>query len=363
MNKFYLIFTVVLSALVIVVALGTTPKNTRAGSGEVEFDHAIHVEMTECTTCHSAWESTSTEDYILPKPETCTSCHEEEDVRGYWDLNESAPLDGTYRSTVDRKLRFSHKFHLELEVVECLTCHKSVVTDFDRAIPTMNECYRCHSTAWCSTPVVLGEGGFNLNIPPTAQCEEACHKTLVGLKPQNHLHANFIRQHGNFAENGESQRECAICHSQNFCQQCHTPYNNVPLGIDAENYSTEGSPRAIKIDDAAVLTVQKVHSLTYRYTHGFDARAKSTRCRTCHEPESFCTPCHQNGYDATGVRIVPQSHQLAGFATVGGGEAMNRHGKLAKMDMESCVTCHNVDGGDPVCAGCHSNGAVTGGMR
>jgi len=31
------------------------------------------------------------------------------------------------------------------------------------------------------------------------------------------------------------------------------------------------------------------------------------------------------------------------------------------MDIESCVTCHNVDGGDPVCAGCHT-ADITGGQ-
>jgi hypothetical protein len=30
------------------------------------------------------------------------------------------------------------------------------------------------------------------------------------------------------------------------------------------------------------------------------------------------------------------------------------------MDLESCTTCHDVDGADPVCAVCHSTGLVKG---
>ena len=141
------------------------------------------------------------------------------------------------------------------------------------------------------------------------------------------------------------------------------PGSTVEVQIGSDNFYVNGWPRGEKIDDERVLTVQKAHPFGYTYTHGFDARAKSVRCETCHEQESFCAPCHENGYDATGRRIVPQSHQLAGFALVGGGKAQNRHGRLAMMDIESCVTCHNVEGGDPVCSACHSTGAVTGGMR
>jgi hypothetical protein len=158
---------------------------------------------------------------------------------------------------------------------------------------------------------------------------------------------------------GEADRNCAVCHSTSFCQECHTPTNDAASGGAYIN----AWPRGEKMDDGDLLTVQKVHSLTYRYTHGFDARAQSSRCATCHDHDSFCTPCHRGGYDATGVRIVPQSHQMAGFATVGGGEALNRHGKLAKRDIENCVTCHDVDGADPLCAVCHSSGAVKGGVK
>jgi hypothetical protein len=168
--------------------------------------------------------------------------------------------------------------------------------------------------------------------------------------------------HGRWADKGDDETSCGACHAPAFCAGCHEPTNDVPARSSTAWYQSAW-PRGERMDDAAELTVQQVHSLTYRYTHGFDARAQSTRCATCHDADRFCTPCHRNGYDATGTRIVPQSHQLAGFASAGGGKALNRHAKLAEMDIERCATCHNIDGGDPVCAVCHSTGIAPVGDR
>jgi hypothetical protein len=254
---------------------------------------------------------------------------------------------------------FNHKFHLD-KGAKCETCHEGIAEDkMDRAMPSMETCNTCHNDGLKLAPIEASEKGEK-GLVAANRCE-MCHTSLAGMKPKNHRASMWTRMHGRYATSGEAERECAVCHSQSFCQECHTPSNNVPAGVTKDKFYLDLYPRGEKMDDGKALTVQSVHSLTYRYTHGFDARAQSMHCERCHEPESFCTPCHENGYDGNGARIVPQSHLLGNFVTLGGNRAMNRHARLAENDMMSCATCHNVEGGDPVCAKCHSTGVVKGG--
>lgn len=355
MKILYSTFGLVLLAIVAVVLLISSDRTVSASSGSVTFSHATHKDQ-ECTTCHAAASSRLASDNLLPAPETCTACHDAKDVRGFFGLAENAALT-TAPASHDRKLLFSHQDHAKFKGLDCLGCHAGVTRDAE-AIPTMETCYACHNNG-------AGEPHSNTvafsTVTATNACE-ACHTTLAGLTPKNHRIGNFRRVHGQLVSLGGPSSSCGMCHSDNFCQTCHTPTNGITLlegrSTDArmKNAYVEGWPRNEKIDDAKMLSGHLVHPLTYRYTHGFDARAKSTRCETCHEPATFCTPCHRNGYDIAGIRIVPQSHRLAGFVTVRGPESMNRHGRLAKQDMESCATCHEVDGGDPVCVKCHQGG-------
>lgn len=362
MKRFYLALPLALGVVILLAALGTAPRGASAGDDGITFSHKTHAEAAECSTCHKAvTESTSAGDNLFPTPSVCIDCHGEPDVRGYWNLKEGDALDASYIKPRDHKLVFSHKQHLG-EHVKCTGCHVGIPADASPALPSMETCYACHNNGEKISPIIRGEATDTKHPVVGMKCE-SCHTSLAGMMPQNHRLANFTQTHGKYAGEGESNRECAPCHSVDFCQECHTPTNDVPAGVGKDQFYIEGWPRGEKMDDGAELTVQKVHSQVYRYTHGFDARAKTTRCETCHEPASFCTPCHQNGYDATGMRVVPQSHQMAGFATIGGQRDQNRHAKLAEMDMESCVTCHEVDGGDPVCAGCHSTGTIPGGDK
>ncbi|MBI5645688.1 MAG: hypothetical protein HY962_02050 [Ignavibacteriae bacterium] len=361
MNKLYFAFALFLAGAVGLLVLGGSPGAAVGVDSKVTFSHSVHKGQTECATCHPAADSENASDNLLPKPEACASCHDAKDVRGYWGIGENDPLDKAYLTVADRKLRFSHKFHAGSAGMNCESCHGAVLTDASEGMPSMESCYDCHNDGQKLAPIKAAatEGG---TLVASNRCE-LCHTSLAGMVPKNHRSVNYIRLHGRFATSGEAERECAVCHSASFCQECHTPTNDVPEGNAKDKFYIGLAPRGEKVDDGKLLTSQQVHSLTYRYTHGFDARAQSTHCERCHEPESFCTPCHQNGFDANGARIVPQSHQLAGFVQLGGGEALNRHGKMAERDMASCATCHEVDGGDPICAPCHSTGLVKGGDR
>jgi hypothetical protein len=363
MNKFIYGFAAALiCAGVLVAALTSEPVQVIADKGGVMFSHAAHKELADCATCHNAGESSLATDNLLPSASVCASCHEAADVRTYWSLAEDANLETTVLPVRDRKLHFSHAAHTKGTSLNCESCHGAILADDASGMPSMETCYTCHNNAEKIVPINTPHVKGVASVPAGNQCE-ACHVTLAGLIPANHRVSNFQQFHGKLAAEGEADRDCAVCHSTSFCQSCHTPTNGVPAGVKADAFYQAAHPRGEKIDDGKLLTLQGAHSLTYRYTHGFDARAQSSRCATCHETESFCATCHQNGYDASGVRIVPQSHQLAGFVSLTGGKLMNRHGKLAQMDMESCATCHQVDGGDPICAPCHSTGLVKGGTR
>ncbi len=363
MNKvMYGTLAVLLCAGIVFAALTGDTIPASADKGGVIFSHSAHKELADCATCHDAATSKVAGDNLLPNAEVCASCHEAADVRTYWGLSADAPLESVTIPVRDRKLYFSHAAHTQGTALNCQTCHGAILADDASGMPSMQTCYTCHNNAEKVAHITPSDVHGVASVPATNQCE-ACHVTLAGLIPETHRVSNFQQFHGKLAAEGEADRECATCHSASFCQSCHTPTNDVPRGVTADRFYNPSHPRGEKIDDGKLLTLQGAHSMTYRYTHGFDARAQSTRCATCHEIESFCASCHQNGYDANGARIIPQSHQLAGFVSLTGGKLMNRHGKLATMDIESCATCHQVDGGDPVCAPCHSTGLVKGGSR
>jgi c(7)-type cytochrome triheme protein len=355
MKRWTMLLAVLGVALLAALLIPASPVPGRADDeGGVVFSHEVHKDKAECDACHAAATSTSACDNLLPKPEACAACHEAKDVRGYWSLKDEDPLDRNYLTPKNRQLYFSHAAHVGGQKLACAGCHAGIATEGMEPMPAMRKCAFCHNDGEALDSDLTGA------TPALAanRCE-LCHVTLAGLMPDYHRSAGFQRLHGRWADKGADEGMCAACHAQSFCQTCHAPTNDVPA-IGGTAYYQPAWPRGEKMDDERMTSLQTMHSLTYRYTHGFEARAQSIRCQTCHEPETFCTPCHRNGYDAVGARIVPQSHQMAGFVTLGGSKALNRHAKLAEMDLESCATCHDVDGGDPVCAVCHSTGLVKG---
>jgi hypothetical protein len=52
--------------------------------------------------------------------------------------------------------------------------------------------------------------------------------------------------------------------------------------------------------------------------------------------------------------MLPASHLPSGFVIPGVGSGGGDHAVLAKRDIESCISCHDVQGADPTCtAFCH----------
>ncbi len=122
---------------------------------------------------------------------------------------------------------------------------------------------------------------------------------------------------------------------------------------------TDPNPRPATLDGPEQTVLQTVHELNYRFTHGVDARSKRMECSSCHSTETFCAGCHEAGGNITQPNFRPASHTAAGFALLGKGSGGGLHAQEARRDIESCMSCHDVQGRDPSCLTCHTeNGTV-----
>jgi c(7)-type cytochrome triheme protein len=248
------------------------------------------------------------------------------------------PDDIQAAPAVERELVFSHKQHLAMKNVECSTCHKGLDSaTFAGAanMPSMETCTTCHNERQA-----------------TKQCE-ACHTNLNNLIPPDHLEANFKKSHRELTRLGGLETNCATCHTQSFCAECHDGAALMRFGKGA--WMADPTPRVFPGNRSGTMTAQMVHDLNYRFTHGIDAKSKSSECYTCHSAQEFCSECHETGDNITSHGSKPAWHLGAGFTTIGVGSGGGRHAILARRDIETCVACHDAQGGDPTCITCHSD--------
>jgi hypothetical protein len=195
-----------------------------------------------------------------------------------------------------------------------------------------SDCLACHDK--------VSEKTFSASVHGGMSCTD-CHAGITEIPHKTPLPAV----------------DCATCHTENFCQQCHGP---VELkGFGRKDLSGDPRPWTGPKDQPAQTTVQRVHDLNYRLTHGIDARSRQSDCATCHNVQEFCVECHQAGGNVNQFKFKPASHTLPGWTTLGTGSGGGLHAQEAQRDMESCVGCHDVPGQDPVCLTCHNaNGQV-----
>ncbi len=306
----------------------------------IKFNHKLHVTDAgvKCEDCHTrAVNSGSSKDNLNPKKENCAGCHDVKDEK----TCNLCHYDGVYKKlkTSKSELNFSHKQHIESEKKACLDCHNGLdKVKFSKesvtAFPVMESCFSCHNTQKAS-----------------GNCE-SCHNNLTNLTPNNHQSPNFLNEH-RVVEALGSKNNCMMCHSDNFCQACHSPIgykgNNTKEDFYAPYYTKEN---AVRTDRTSLQKLSTAHDLNYRFTHGLDANQKSFECKTCHETQTFCASCHQNGGELV-TGIAPTSHQIPNFTTFGVNTGGGLHSELAKKDIESCQSCHDVEGRDPTCLKCH----------
>lgn len=357
MKKFYIIFLSCALLFVTLTAYVTKNKSLTKGFGVfslvksstsnkdiIKFNHSLHTSKDVglmCKDCHSkALNSDKSIDNLNPVKKDCSGCHDVNDDKNC----KMCHYDGVYKKleSAGKEIVFSHKRHIAGKM-ECTQCHfgidkvKFAGDALNGGYPAMINCYSCH------------DGKTQQN-----ECE-SCHTNLTNLKPVDHLNSNYLNEHKLIydAATGNSKSNCMMCHSSYFCEACHQPVKysgeNSPKNFYAPFYTKDFATRT---DRTALQKLTTMHDLNYLYTHGLDARQKSFECKTCHETESFCTPCHQNGGNLQ-TGIMPKSHLNPNFKTFGVNTGGGLHATLAKRDMESCESCHSVNGADPTCVKCH----------
>jgi Cytochrome c7 and related cytochrome c len=335
----YIILATGLVTLLAFSAFSTSPDDTISGNEKlIKFSHKFHSDITDCATCHSSVEkSTSLNDNLLPTMDDCAQCHDVQDENNC----KTCHFEDVYEPLLQKKsgLIFSHNFHVDTQKVECKTCHKGV-TDVDYAFkaeqpfPQMDDCWSCHGATKTASNAC-----------------EACHISTAGLLPQSHKSADFIHSH-KFAAS-EFNANCVMCHDNHSCEECHVGTTMLTEKNTADDFYPPSAPTN-SVDGAKQQQVTRVHELDYRFTHGIDAKNKTSECQTCHSIDEFCSQCHQaDNQDFAMSGIEPASHLKPNFKTIGVGSGGGEHAILAKRDIESCIACHDVQGADPTCITCH----------
>jgi hypothetical protein len=225
-------------------------------------------------------------------------------------------------------MRFDHRAHVDEYAagMDCATCHlpgaKSIV-------PERKVCLDCHDQGVVDATVLGGT------------------KTHGPVWPINHRSEAKLN----------AGLDCAACHQQNFCLDCHKAGFADEQGKFGNN-------------------MINVHSSDFHVTHPIAARTNPQLCSSCHE-QSFCSDCHtdfrvgrasgpshRRSFGIGGVNgDINQIHigmgpgtdcdQCHSLGTVAPSfhEWQLGHAREARKNLQTCQACH--PGGD-TCLNCHS---------
>lgn len=335
---FYSIVVLISASFLFIASRNSTSYQSDEKEVKIKFSHSVHAELVDCKTCHNAVvQSISLNDRLFPNHDNCSSCH---DVNNENECS-TCHVGDSYEPIVKEKseLIFNHKFHIENQNMECESCHKGL-TEVDyswqavAANPPMENCYSCHNDKSLASNAC-----------------ESCHISTANLYPQNHKVARFINTHKFSAQMVGAN--CAMCHDNNICEECHIA-TNVITEVNLRNDFYQPYYSSNFVDGSRQQAIRRVHELNYRFTHGFDAKGKTSECQSCHQVENFCASCHAaENTDFAYSGIMPATHLKPNFFTLGVGTGGGLHATLAKRDIERCTSCHDVNGGDAVCITCH----------
>ena len=110
--------------------------------------------------------------------------------------------------------------------------------------------------------------------------------------------------------------ECAGCHSERFCADCH-----------------EGESR------------RRYHPANFLQRHAPESYGRERDCAQCHNTEVFCRTCHEQGGLGSRGRLGLAYHTGQPLWLV-------QHGRAARQSLQSCTSCH----AQRDCTQCHANG-------
>ncbi len=333
----YIVLSLVVVSFLAIAAVSSAPSAEKKTNKDIiKFSHKKH-EGVDCIACHKdVPNSTSLDKGLLPEMAACGDCHDVSDDKNCTMCH----YKDQYEPLVNKQpsVYFNHKFHItDQKQEDCLTCHKGISEvnyGFESKGPQMNACYTCHN-----------------NKTKAAEYCESCHISTVNLLPDNHKTASFKKNHKILAK--DKNANCAMCHDNEFCEACHVATTAISAKNTKSDFFAPYSTYNL-IDGVKQQKLDRVHDLNYVYTHGIDLKGKTSECKTCHNDETFCVECHNSkGGDYAMSGFTPTSHKVVNFVTIGVGTGGGEHAILARRDIESCASCHDVQGGDPNCILCH----------
>ena len=203
--------------------------------------------------------------------EQCNACHPSTDARP------------------SEVLTFAHSEHPE-DDGGCAVCHQRFAHQVERVLaPPMRACDDCH-----------GQAAYAMGAPSIYECG-ACHPADFALKPTEHS-AEFDRgQHRLQAM--DDRGECAMCHVQDACVDCHYGRRQQPDG--------RRMPRVVPTNHKG---------LDWLGGHGVRARSGGDTCSDCHDTQS-CEACHH----------TPMPHPA---------DWLSNHEAESSRDERDCNVCH-----------------------
>lgn len=173
---------------------------------------------------------------------------------------------------------------------------------------------------------------------PLKDCNE-CHKAQgIPLSHDNdwagkhHQNTDWMGEHRALA--GKAGGNCAECHTQAFCSDCHTG-GGVDVDLRKVTFKRNYMPKNHRSDFISI--------------HPIKAKDSPQTCTRCHN-QRYCTDCHAR-FPKGSLRI--KSHNPLGSR--GQKYWAADHSTEARRNLQSCQTCHPT--GD-ACIRCHSSGKV-----
>ena len=324
------------------------------------FNHKKHLDednqktALRCAACHEL-ESKGSSNIAFGGHEACADCHGKElgysppHMKNCRGCHSELSLT-TGRNFLQNDIRFTHAKHQRTqggEIIDCLTCHASVVESESTAnlpLPEMKDCATCHEDATRTPDRVR-----------IAKCE-VCHVGDVAAValPANHVADHAVPDpapspalsptdrlvHESPRSQADSERLLASL-APAFALPLEQSLARMQQRLEQQQRIEARVARAEVREERPLSSTRRPddHTAVFRLRHEAAASSDNAKCRYCHlglsgSPVSSCQDCH--------AVMRPRSH-TARFRSV-------RHGRIAAIDQKPCATCHEVD----YCTGCHN---------
>ena len=343
------------------------------GADSSGFDHLKHKALfPSCATCHAGAETKGAP--LWPGASSCAACH---------DGKIEKIVAWTPRTTPRRtNLRFDHVEHraeAKDKPASCTACHTQA-GEQRMAVrpPVVGRCLDCHGirTAHLAAP----DSACGTCHVSLARAVALTRSDVAGFPlPPSHDDPRWPTREGHGAVARSSMTtNCATCHAQEFCYQCHAggtpprviaalasdPRSTALVALRAPaSHGASFADRHAALASAGTASCSSCHIRSdclecHRTTaanapgyhpagflsrHPAAAYARETSCSDCHSQRSFCASCHQQSGLVSTRSLRTGYHDANRFFSAG-------HGGAARQSLESCVSCH----AERDCLPCHS---------